>query len=310
MDEKENALELLPLRGLGLINGKLLGDGNLTITDNRKPRLRFQHRYADKDWSIYCYEELNNFIPIAPPKYKFDRDLRVKSGVSESVYVQSKTSPIFDYLKSKWYSERTKVVPFDLLKSTLTAESLAWWYQDDGHLSIKNNVLKKLILSTDNFTREENKGLIKLLKEKFNLSFSLDGQNRLCLYDKPQIIYFLYIVNDYIHPSMIRKLFPFNQDTSSIVHLTKRTTIYLPFTLQKPTAEIRQVLIDVELNKFIEDWFHYFQFHDKQTTPFKFSYQVTLNESELLKINQIQNRTGLGMSDMLYYLFKRKDGLP
>jgi hypothetical protein len=52
MDEKENALELLPLRGLGLINGKLLGDGNLTITDNRKPRLRFQHRYADKDWYL------------------------------------------------------------------------------------------------------------------------------------------------------------------------------------------------------------------------------------------------------------------
>jgi hypothetical protein len=201
-------------------------------------------------------------------------------------------------------------VPFDLLKRTLTAESLAWWYQDDGHLTVKNNVLKKLILSTDNFTREENHGLIKLLKEKFNLSFSLDGQNRLCLYDKPQIMYFLYLVEDYIHPSMVRKLLKFNQETSSIVPLTKRTTIYLPFILQKPTAEIRELLTEIDTNKFIEEWFQYFKSDDKQTFPYRSSYQVTLNGSELLKINQIQNRTGLGMSDMLYYLFKRKDGLP
>ncbi|WP_423408242.1 endonuclease [Heyndrickxia sp. MSNUG] len=310
MDEKENTLESLPLRGLGLINGKLLGDGNLTITENRKPRFRFQHRYADKDWSIYCYEELNIFIPLSPPKYKLDRDTRVKSGYSESIYVQSITSPVFDYLKSQWYSGRTKVVPFDLLKRTLTVESLAWWYQDDGHLTIKNNVLKKLILSTDNFTTEENLGLIKLIKEKFYLSFSLDGQNRLCLYDKPQIMYFLHLVEDYIQPSMIRKLFKFKPETSSIVPLTKRTTIYLPFILQKPTAEIRELLTELEWNKFIEDWFHYFKSLDKQTFPFNFSYQVTLNESELLKINQIQIRTGLGMSDILYYLYKRKDGLP
>jgi hypothetical protein len=82
---------------------------------------------------------------------------------------------------------------------------LAWWYQDDGHLKIDGNKVRKVIFSTDNFLRKENEKLLELLKRKFNLSFSLDGQYRLCLYDQVQILYFLYKVKPYIHFSMERK---------------------------------------------------------------------------------------------------------
>jgi len=101
MDQLEDILKILPLHQLGLINGKLLGDGNLTIEKNKSPSLRFQHRYADKDWCYYCFDSLKDFIPLAPPKYKKDRDPRVIAGFSESVYVQSKTSPVFYLFERK-----------------------------------------------------------------------------------------------------------------------------------------------------------------------------------------------------------------
>ncbi len=51
---------------------------------------------------------------------------------------------------------------------------------------------EKIILSTDGFTKAENETLIQLIRQKYSLNFSLDKQNRLILYDKPQI-FILYV---------------------------------------------------------------------------------------------------------------------
>jgi hypothetical protein len=105
---------------------------------------------------------------------------------------------------------------------------LALWYQDEGHLSDCNNKVKKIILSADNFSDAENAILIKLLKQKFNLSFSIDGQNRLCLYDQQQILYFLYIVEPFIHFSMNRKKYHFdNMDQLIIPQTNEQQLAYL-----------------------------------------------------------------------------------
>jgi len=163
-------------------------------------------------------------------------DLRIKKGYSESYIVQSRTDEVISNLYKKWYPHEKKVLPFDYIEQHLDERSLAWWYQDDGHLKIVNGIVNKVILSTDSFSIEENECLIRLLFDKFNLRFVIDGQNRILLYDQFQIIYFLHLVSPCLHESMNRKALPIQP----IRPIAKRTTIYLPekFKLLKPTSEI------------------------------------------------------------------------
>src|SRR5690606_18648410 len=130
-------------------------------------------------WTNHCYEMLNSYLPLNPPVYKKVIDLRLKKGFSESYVVQSKTSSIITSIYEQWYPNGRKKLPTDFLKQYLNAKALAWWYQDDGHLKIVNNVAQKIILSTDGFTKEENIWLSDYLFRKFHLKFLRDGQNRL-----------------------------------------------------------------------------------------------------------------------------------
>lgn len=303
MKDSLEVLKQIPLYQLGLINGKLLGDGNLSIEKNKSPRLRFQHRILDQDWCFFCYKCLKDVIPLSPPKYKKDIDPRVKAGYSESFYVQSKTSPVLTCLRDQWYDGKIKVLPIDLLYATLTPESLAWWYQDDGHLLTIGNLVRKIILSTDNFTPNENTLLIELLKEKFKLKFSLDGQNRLCLYDQRQIFYFFHLIGEYIHPSMIRKQLP--RDAMPPQFESKRTTVYLPYKLKQPTKEIRNLIEELRPDQFIQLWFQDYQFNNQNDNTLQIGHQVTLKKIELVKINRVKGETGITMSEIITLIYKR-----
>ncbi|WP_243388289.1 endonuclease [Bacillus kexueae] len=226
-----------------MVFGKLLGDGNLTIDESRSPRFRFAHSLKDKEWCVHCYEQLNNHLPMNAPKYRKLNDPRVNKGYKEQLYVQSKTHPFFIRLKNQWYLNKKKVVPINELEKYFTPLCLAWWYQDDGHLKITNQQLKKVILSTESFTEEEILSLKELLKNKFCLEFKKDGQNRLIIYDKPQIYYFLHLIKPYIHRSMERKcVFPKMDKPIEKTHL--RTTIYLPshIKLASPSQDIKEII--------------------------------------------------------------------
>ncbi|WP_376699863.1 hypothetical protein [Parageobacillus thermoglucosidasius] len=63
-----------------MLTGKLLGDGNITIQKNRKPRFRFGHSIKDRDWCVHCYQKLADFLPLNPPKYRRVIDSRIKGG--------------------------------------------------------------------------------------------------------------------------------------------------------------------------------------------------------------------------------------
>lgn len=179
---------------LDMLTGKLLGDGCITKQNGRMPRFQFIHTTSDKEWCFHCYEKLMNDLPLTPPYYKKVKDNRVVKGFTECFQVQSRTDPVITWLESLWYSNRVKKLPFQFLEEHLNELALAWWYQDDGHLTKKENIPKKIILSTDNFTSIENRRLMGLLARKFFIYFSLDSQNRLILYEQVQIIYFLRLV--------------------------------------------------------------------------------------------------------------------
>ncbi|CAH0132168.1 endonuclease [Peribacillus simplex] len=296
-----------PIRELSMIMGKMLGDGGVCIQKKRRGRFRFIHCAADKEWCYYCYSQLNNILPLPEPRYIKTPDTRLKLGYSESYYVQSLTSELNDILQLLWYTKKGKEIPFELLEHTLTPECLAWWYQDDGHLKKSKNKPQKIILSTDSFSKNENYQLIQLLRNKYSLNFSIDGQNRLILYDQPQIFYFLRLIQEHIHPSMIRKLFSV---VSKEINKSKRTTISLTsiLSIEKPTKEINQALEHLPVINQIarknETYFPYYQncLSLAQNTLRK-SYQVTLSKEQLTLLNSIQAITGLKISIIVEWCF-------
>jgi LAGLIDADG DNA endonuclease family len=139
--------------------------------------------------------------------------------------VQSRTHETITMLRSLRYKDGKKILPLSFLSDHLTARTLAYWYQGDGHFKIQGNIPKKIILSAESFSTLENLLLCKILKGKFNLSFSQDKQNRIILYDKFQILYFLKLIEPHLHPSMNRKFIPFFDISFS--ELSSRMDYYL-----------------------------------------------------------------------------------
>jgi hypothetical protein len=128
---------------LQMMIGKLLGDGCFTKQKGRKPRFQFIHSARDKEWCFYCYEKLMNDLPLTAPYYKRVQDNRILKGYTECFQVQSRTEPLITWLESLWYRNRIKIIPFSFLEQYLNELALAWWYQDDGHLTKKGGIPKK-----------------------------------------------------------------------------------------------------------------------------------------------------------------------
>lgn len=287
-----------------LVCGKLLGDGCLTKEQNRKPRFQFTHCAKDKGWSLHCYEQLSELLSLTEPKYRKLFDPRMSLGFTESFVVQSRTSDVVSFLYETWYPKGKKELPFSYIEENFTDRSLAWWYQDDGHLKLDSDIPRKIILSTDSFSKKENLFLQQFLHAKYGFRFSMDGQNRLLLYDKFQIYYFLHIVEPYLHESMNRKKRPF----SRVKQIANRTTIYLPadIILTKPTEEINNQYTKLPLVK---------ETAKKQPNFFKRNlilqqnavtkpYQIKILPPHREVLQDLKQQTGLTISQLTNYCFR------
>ena len=292
------------------ICGKLLGDGSITKQAGRQPRFQFMHRIEDKEWTEYGYEQLKNFLPLLPPAYSKVTDPRLKAGYSERYIMQSRVHQEINALYDKWYPLGKKKIPFDFLNNYLNEEALSWWYQDDGHLKVVNGLMKKIILSTDSFTEKENKQLINMLYDKFRLTFSRDGQNRLILYDQFQIIYFLQLIAPWPTSGMGRKA----AVELPLRPIAKRTTVYLPddIIIKRPTFEINEQIKNLEeyfKTKDITRSLLEYRAQSILSTNYnenRISYQITIREDSRIFLSRIRQLTGLSVSDLISFIFKKK----
>lgn len=288
-----------------MLCGKLLGDGCLTKQVNRKPRFQFTHSKKDLGWSNHCFEELSPFLPLNSPKYRKIMDLRMTFGYTESYIVQSRTSAEFCRLYELWYPSGKKELPFAYIERYFSDRTLSWWYQDDGHLKSQNGIPRKIILSTDSFSLLENQFLIDFLNRKFGLHFSLDAQNRLLLYDQYQIIYFLKLVDPYIHQSMNRK----KRGPYDLKKIADRTTVYLPQDIKicKPTADINEqykklTLLLSRSENHIKFFHQNASLLNQQATTK--SYQIKIENDFKEKLSQLKYQTGLNISQLTSLCFK------
>lgn len=314
MNAEKQLRELIPYNQQCMIVGKLLGDGNISIEKGRQPRFRFSHCLKDREWVFWCYEQLKDYVELSSPKYRKVLDQRLKDGYSESYYTQSKVGEISTLLKEVWYPKDKKVLPLEFVKAHFSPLTLAWWYQDDGSLTISDSTIKKIILATNSFSNQENRRLIEILFTNLHLSFSLDSQNRLVIYDQKQILYFLSLVSEFIHPCMSRKInIPKNKLPS--FQLNQRTTITLPLTIPitSPTKDLQQILSYLpELLTQLQNraTYHHFFKHEfflENTDCKRKSYQIQLGQNELRLLYECRQLTGLTMNQLteLCYILQR-----
>lgn len=288
-----------------LICGKLLGDGCLTKQEGRKPRFQFSHTIKDKEWAVHCYEELCSFLPLSPPKYRKIVDKRMKDGFTECYMVQSRTSEELCRLYKLWYPNFIKKLPIPYIEEHFNENSLAWWYQDDGHYKQENGIPRKIILSTDSFSSSENQFLVGFLKKKYGLLFLIDAQNRLLLYDQFQIIYFLKIVEPYIHRAMARKML----HPTDPKRIAERSTIYLPsnIILNKPTIEINEQYNKLpKLMTLAQEVIEFSKFYIslEKSFPHTKPYQIKINKDSQKLLSQLKNQTGLNLSQLTALCFE------
>ncbi|MFD0944663.1 hypothetical protein [Savagea faecisuis] len=288
------------------MTGKLLGDGCITREPNRQPRFHYTHHVPDLAWTTQCYDELKSYIPIHEPIYRKVTDERLIKGYSENYFVRSRVHPIITKLYDIWYPNGTRIVPRTFVRRYFNAEALAWWYQDDGHLKIENGQVRKIILSTESFTKEENEWLIELLYDTFQLQFRRDKANRILLYDQFQCFVFLHIVEPYMNDCMERKKNP---------HLpakpfAQKPAIRLPLTIQltKPTAQLNAAL--ERLDYFFDEEHVNMERIMQQFLPRSFTtepkkhVQVRLTNDNRKCLLALRKATGLTLSELSTWCFR------
>jgi hypothetical protein len=107
------------------------------------------------DWMLQIKEALItlgvNVYDKYPKTYLASTDLR------------SSVSPILSPIKNRWYNDKTKIVPYDLI---ITPIMLANWFMGDGSSTYigVNKLSVVIMLHTDKFTEQEVNRLISQLK--------------------------------------------------------------------------------------------------------------------------------------------------
>lgn len=135
-----------------LLLGTMLGDGCMTTAGAKNPRYRSQHGWVQHAYNFHKYLALSAFVRTPPKRAK-------NGGYGEfrSCWA-TVTSPALWPIACTCLHEGKKRVTRGWL-DWLTWEGIAWWYQDDGHLSPGNNVM----FHTEGFTREEVDLLVETL---------------------------------------------------------------------------------------------------------------------------------------------------
>ena len=173
-----------------MIIGSLLGDATLLKTTSghcfRVHHGRRQQRLVD--WK---YAELAQYVRTAP---------RLSGN---GYYFRTVTHPELAVLREKFYSERRKVVPIELLESSLGELGLAVWIMDDGAAEGK-----QLRLNTQSFSTQEVERLAGLLRAKFGIVMTINkDKNRPRLRCKAESMDLLIkLVKPHTLPDMLYKL--------------------------------------------------------------------------------------------------------
>lgn len=185
---------------MGVLIGTLCGD-----CGRKANRLYCGHSIKQKEWFDYKKERFENIFNDKFDTYIYD----VKFNTSV-MHFTTHTTELTKYLVNLFYPNDKKVICKEALEQ-LTLEGIAWWYMDDGSMSIKKIDGKprgaEITLNTY-LTAEENQVIIDFFQNQFGITWKLNkskGKYRLRM-GKKEAMKFFPMIEQYIIPSMRYKI--------------------------------------------------------------------------------------------------------
>lgn len=152
-----------------ILEGLMLSDGCLSEKSRISARLTFGFKFKETCEEISKTISSMNFSPFWQSEQT--KCWHTKSNMYHDLLIENK----------RWYPKGKKIVPQDIL---ITSTSCYWWFLGDGY-----NTDGNVYLCTDSFSSDDNKFLIKKLKEK-GFNPSLRSNNRIA-FNKKDTINFL-----------------------------------------------------------------------------------------------------------------------
>ena len=147
-----------------ILIGSLLGDGNLRLAKGKLNALfEVNHSAKQKIYVDWKYEQLKMFVKTGP---------KVRKGNGKRVAYRFTTQslPVFTSVYMRFYQNNHKIIPADLKLDPL---ALAVWFMDDGSKSYNS-----VYLNTQQFSVDYQHKLLKLLKDTFNFSATLNKDKK------------------------------------------------------------------------------------------------------------------------------------
>ena len=207
-----------------VVRGALMGDGALSkrarSQENSGVRFRMGHGASQVEYMDWKLTLLGN-VP-------YSRTINEKG----AVFADFTPMPELCEIRAEVYggSGSKKEFSEDYLKS-LTPLSLAIWYMDDGHLSIRNDAQTsaRIEICVQAMSSKTQERLVDYLRDTWDLDVRLTtvrGQARITL-PKRAAEEFQALVAPYIHPSMEYKLLPQFRGRFDVEPVFKELSYYL-----------------------------------------------------------------------------------
>lgn len=178
--------------------GTVLGDAYLGKSKTLNSAFcSFNHSLKQQNYCLWKYEQLKRFCPRGPVFLEI-YDKKTKNTYYQ-VSVKTKVTPAFGVYYNSFYKDKKKYIDESLF-SKIEALGLAVWFMDDGCKTSYS-----YSIATNCFTDNDLKIITRVLKNKFDLDFTICKSHILYLHAACKER-FEKIITPYIHNDCLYKM--------------------------------------------------------------------------------------------------------
>lgn len=191
-----------------ILVGCLLGDGRLECRSKAgTARFRVHHADSQRDYVLWKYSYFQKLVGRAPWSTNW-LDKRSQR-YFRSWFFHTVTTDLFRPVWARFYVEERKIIPKDIVQE-LTPLALAVWVMDDGCL-----FRDSLILNTQSFDRNEQRRLLKAIKDRYGIvgTINRDRRNLRLRFDRKATSELSEIVRPFVIESLRSKIVPVSTES-------------------------------------------------------------------------------------------------
>lgn len=149
-----------------IIIGTLLGDASMSLRKGMPCySIKFEQSEEHADYIYHLYEIFEPFTGTPPALRWIDRN-----HTRRAVWFRTYRHDSLIFYWNLFYAGERKSLPKNIAKF-LTPRVLAYWFMDDGNQTSDH---KSYNINTQGFEKHESEKLCEILKEKFNITASIN----------------------------------------------------------------------------------------------------------------------------------------